>query len=206
MRVGPTVGASRRRRAHIQEVIVRRFARITFSVVSILLVAAVVLQLYFAGMGVFSDPTDELFAIHGWNGRIVLPLLILLTLVFAALAKAGRRTVWLSALLIGLLILQTLIFVITGLIFGIGPETPHPPLAATMMVSLHPVNGLAILWVSIVVARRAYSLAFGAARRAELGAVGAAASTVDMPVTDAAPAAVPTEQAPRLPVAGSSTP
>ena len=184
----------------------RRFARITFSIVSILLVTAVVLQLYFAGMGVFSDPADELFSIHAWNGRIVLPLLILLTLIFAALAKAGRKTIWLSALLIGLLILQTLIFVITGLIFGIGPETPHPPLAATMLVSLHPVNGLAILWVSIVVAHRAHSLAFGRARKAELQAAAAAQTRGEEEVTDAAPAASANDQAERVPVGGTSTP
>ncbi|WP_344059027.1 DUF6220 domain-containing protein [Microbacterium pumilum] len=138
----------------------RRFFEIAFSMVTILLVIAVVLQLYFAGMGVFSDPTDRLFAIHGWNGRVVLPLLILLSLLFAALARAGKRTIWLSALLVGLLALQTLIFVITGLVFNIGPETPHPPLAATMLLSLHPINGLAILVVSVIVAARAWKLAF----------------------------------------------
>ena len=72
----------------------RRFSVIAFVVVSTLLAAATVLQLYLAGVGVFSDPTDGLFAVHGWNGRIVLPLLVLLTILFAALAKAGKRTVY----------------------------------------------------------------------------------------------------------------
>lgn len=143
----------------------RRFSEIGFAVVSTLLVTAVTLQLYFAGLGVFSDPTDELFAIHGWNGRIVLPLLTLLTVLLAALARAGKRTIRLSVLVFGLLILQTLIFVLTGLIFGIGPETPNPPLIATMFVSLHPINGLAILTVSFLVARRAHRLAFARSRR-----------------------------------------
>lgn len=147
----------------------RRFSRYAFAVVSTLLVAATVLQLYFAGMGVFSDPTDGLFAIHGWNGRIVLPLLVLLSILFAALAKAGKRTVWLTVLVLGLLILQTLIFVITGLIFGIGPETAHPPLAATMLVSLHPINGLAILLLSGVLAQRAWALVRRDGRRSERG-------------------------------------
>lgn len=137
----------------------RRFSEIAFAVVTTLLATAVVLQLYLAGMGVFSDPTDRLFAIHGWNGRIALPLLVLLTILFAVLAKAGKRTIWMSVIVLGLLVLQSLIFVITGLVFNIGPETPHPPLAATMLLSLHPINGLAILLLSAVLASRAWSLA-----------------------------------------------
>lgn len=143
----------------------RKALSTSFSVVTILLVATVVLQLYLAGVGVFSNPSRGLFSIHGMTGRIVLPILILLTLVFAAVTRAGKRTVWLSVLLIGLLIMQTLIFIITGAIFNVGPETPDPPLGATLMVSLHPVNGLAILWVSVVVARRAWRMAFGAGAR-----------------------------------------
>lgn len=139
----------------------RAALRVTFSVVTILLSAAVILQLYFAGVGVFSDPADHLFDIHGWNGRVVLPVLVLLTVLLAALARAGKRTIWLSVLLIGLLILQTLIFIVTGLIFNVGPDHTNPPLGATLMVSLHPINGLAILWVSLIVARRAWRLAYG---------------------------------------------
>jgi hypothetical protein len=147
----------------------RRFSEIAFAVVATLLTAAVVLQLYLAGVGVFSDPTDGLFAVHGWNGRIVLPLLVLLTILFAALAKAGKRTVWLTVTVLGLLILQTLIFVITGLIFAIGPETPHPPLAATLLLSLHPINGLAILILSGILTRRAWRLARGTGREPQVG-------------------------------------
>lgn len=177
----------------------RRFSVIAFVVVSTMLAAATVLQLYLAGVGVFSDPTDGLFAVHGWNGRIVLPLLVLLTILFAALAKAGKGTVWMSVIVLGLLILQTLIFVLTGLIFGIGPETPHPPLAATMLVSLHPINGLAILLLSGVLAARAWALARRRPRAGELHAA--------QPATDASAGvtAAPSE-APRMPVGGTSTP
>ena len=164
----------------------RKALRVAYSVVTILLVAAVAMQLYLAGVGVFSDPADELFAIHGWNGRIVLPLLILLTVILAAVTKAGKSTIWLSVLLVGLLIMQTLIFIITGLIFNIGPDHANPPLGATLLVSLHPLNGLLILWFSFVVAKRAYRRAFGrhtpdAAAGAPVAEADAAAPRVSEP-------------------------
>lgn len=155
----------------------RKTLNVTFFVVTILLVAAIVLQLYLAGVGVFSNPSRELFSIHGMNGRIVLPVLVLLTVLFAAVARAGKRYVWLSVLLIGLLAMQTLLFVITGALFDIGPETPDPPLAATLLISLHPVNGLAILWVSVVLARRARRMAYGAS--ATRAVTAAPAASVD---------------------------
>ena len=47
------------------------------------------LQFYLAGVGVFSMPEDELFDLHTTNGRIVLPLLILLNIPAAAWRAAG---------------------------------------------------------------------------------------------------------------------
>ena len=96
--------------------------RKVFSIVSILVVGAVVLQFYFAGMGVFSHPEEELFAVHGTAGRIVLPILFILSLVTAAIARAGKRTIWLTVIAILLLALQTVIFILTGVIFNVGPE------------------------------------------------------------------------------------
>jgi hypothetical protein len=134
--------------------------RKVFSIVSILAVAAVVLQFYFAGMGVFSVPEDELFAVHGMSGRIVLPVIFLLSLITAAIARAGKRTIWMTVIAILLLALQTILFILTGAIFGVGPESAEIPLAATLMVSLHVVNGLAILGLTIAIARRAWVLAW----------------------------------------------
>ena len=175
----------------------RRFSEIAFAVVATMLATATVVQLYLAGMGVFSDPTDRLFAIHGWNGRVVLPLLVLLTILFAVLAKAGKRTIWMTVIMLGLLILQTLIFVITGLIFSIGPETPHPPLAATLLLSLHPINGLAILFLSGVLTQRAWRLARHGSRRTEVGA--------GAPATDVAAAASVEADGRRMPVGRTSS-
>ena len=127
--------------------------------VTVLLTAAVVLQLYLAAVGVFSNPEDELFAWHGMNGRVVLPILALLTIVVAALARAGKRTIWLSVLPFALLILQTLIFVVGGMIFGLGPDDhANPPLGATLFIALHGVNGAAILLTSGWLAVRARRL------------------------------------------------
>lgn len=133
--------------------------RKVFLVVTILFTAAVVLQLYLAAVGVFSDPEDELFAWHGTNGRIVLPILALLLIITAALARAGKRTIWLSVLPFVLLIVQTLLFILTGVIFGLD-ESSHaaPPLGATLFLSLHGLNGAAILLVGVLLVNRARKL------------------------------------------------
>ena len=130
-----------------------------FLAVAWLFTAAVVLQLYFAAVGVFSNPEDELFSWHGINGRIVLPILALLLIVSAALARAGKRTIWLSVLPLVLILFQTVLFILTGVIFGLD-EASHaaPPLAATLFLSLHGVNGAAILLVGVLLVVRARRL------------------------------------------------
>lgn len=132
--------------------------RKTFLVISVLVVIAVVMQFYFAAVGVFSDPDDELFAIHGTSGRIVLPLLMILSIVFAALAKAGRRTVWLAVLGFGLLLFQTILFILTGVLTGSEPPPGEVTTAGTIMLGFHALNGLAILGVTGTVASRARAL------------------------------------------------
>ncbi|MFD6091626.1 DUF6220 domain-containing protein [Oerskovia sp. NPDC060338] len=132
--------------------------RKTFLVISVLVVVAVVMQFYFAAVGVFSDPDDELFAIHGTSGRIVLPLLMILSIVFAALAKAGRRTVWLAVLGFGLLLFQTILFILTGVLTGSEPPPGEITTAGTVMLGFHALNGLAILGVTGTVASRARAL------------------------------------------------
>ena len=126
---------------------------------SALTLAAVVLQFYLAGVGVFSMPEDELFDLHTTNGRIVLPLLILLNIPAAALARG--RTLRFALGLVGLLALQTVIFVIAIVTTGSNPfeDVVITPLG-TAILSLHAVNGLVILGVAVLQARRAYALAF----------------------------------------------
>lgn len=159
--------------------------RKVFLVVTILFTAAVILQLYFAAVGVFSNPEDELFAWHGTYGRIVLPILALLLIVTAALARAGKRTIWLSVLPLVLILFQTVLFILTGVLFGLD-ESSHadPPLAATLFLSLHGVNGAAILLVGVLLVVRA--------RRLDReGAPVRAAATAAAPGADDVTAGVP---------------
>ncbi|BDZ55912.1 DUF6220 domain-containing protein [Agromyces marinus] len=130
-----------------------------FLVISVLFTASVVVQLYLAAVGVFSNPEDELFAWHGTNGRIVLPILAILLIVSAALARAGKRTIWLSVLPLVLILFQTVLFILGGVIFGL-EEADHasPPLGATLFISLHAVNGTAILLLGVLMIVKARRL------------------------------------------------
>lgn len=154
-----------------------------FMTVAVLFTAAVILQLYFAAVGVFSNPEDELFSWHGTNGRIVLPILAILLIVSAALARAGKRTIWLSVLPLVLILFQTVLFILTGVIFGLD-ESSHaaPPLGATLVLGLHAVNGTAILLLGVLLVVRARRLVRdGAPAKADTPA----------PTADEAPAAMP---------------
>ena len=154
-----------------------------FLTVAVLFTASVVVQLYFAAVGVFSDPEDELFAWHGANGRIVLPILALLLIVSAALARAGKRTIWLSVLPLVLILFQTVLFILTAVVFGLDESSwPSLPLGATLMLSLHAVNGTAILLLGVLLVVRARRLV----REGALAKTESIASE-----TEDAPAAVP---------------
>jgi glucan phosphoethanolaminetransferase (alkaline phosphatase superfamily) len=135
--------------------------RKAFAIISLLFVLSCVLQFYFAAIGVFSEPEEELFTIHGMNGAIFLRLLGLLMLVFAAVAKAGKRTVWLSAIAFLLVLFQTVLFILTGILFGTSPDSHETvPLGATLLLGLHGLNGVAILLIGLVVLHRAWRLGF----------------------------------------------
>ena len=128
-------------------------------VLSVLVLAAVVLQFYLAGVGVFSMPEDELFDLHTTNGRVFLPALLLLNIPAAALARG--RTLRYALGLVGLLALQTVIFVIAIMTTGSNPfEDTVITTAGTIILSLHVLNGLAILGVTVLLVRKAYALAF----------------------------------------------
>ena len=90
---------------------------------------------------------------------VVLPILALLLIVTAALARAGKRTIWLSVLPLVLILFQTVLFILTGVIFGLD-ESSHadPPLAATLFLGLHAVNGAAILLLGVLLVVRARRL------------------------------------------------
>ena len=128
-------------------------------VLSALVLAAVVLQFYLVGVGVFSMPEDERFGLHTTNGRITLPVLLLLNIAAAALARG--RTVRYAVGLVGLLALQTVIFLVAALTTGSNPfEDTLITTAGTVILSLHALNGLVILGVTVLLVRKAYALAF----------------------------------------------
>lgn len=128
-------------------------------VLSALILAAVVLQFYLAGVGVFSMPEDELFGLHTATGRFVLPVLLLLNIAAAALARG--RTLRYALGLVGLLALQTVIFVIAIVTTGSNPfEDVVITTAGTVILSFHVLNGLVILGVTVLLARKTYRLAF----------------------------------------------
>ena len=81
--------------------------RKAFLVINALLTLSLIAQLYLAALGVFSEPEDELFQFHGTNGRIVLPILVILWIVFGFIARIGRKNIGLTFLGLLLLALQT---------------------------------------------------------------------------------------------------
>ena len=117
--------------------------KVAFAVVAWLFVAAIVVQVFLAGVGLFVQGLDT-FSYHralGW----LLHLGPLVVVLFAWGAHPGRTTMWLSGLLI--------------LLVGIQPFLPAMRDDAPFVAALHPVNALAIFAVGLVIALRATSLA-----------------------------------------------
>ena len=123
--------------------------RAIFAFTSWAFLAMVVLQVFFAGVGLFGagDMTTHV----GFGYLVVLvPLLVLIT---AALAQAGRRLIGLAAALLLITFLQ--------------PTLAYAREAAPYIAALHPVNALAIAGLGLVIALRATALARSAAHPEE---------------------------------------
>jgi hypothetical protein len=131
-----------------------------FAVIAILLTLSAVMQLYFAAIGVFSNPGDDLFAIHGFNGQYVMRYLPVLLIVVGAIAKVGRTLIWMSVWVIIGTLVQLLLFILSGVIFGVGPDSTNVPLGATILLGFHGLVGLALIGLSIEITRRATALGF----------------------------------------------
>jgi Family of unknown function (DUF6220) len=114
---------------------------------------AVIVQVSFAGYGAFSvandvdegtvgeDRFEDVFGLHAGLGYPIL-LAALILLVIALIARLGKRRVWHTAGLFGLLVLQVLLA-------WFGFEVPA-------IGALHPVNALAIFTLSGWLARTAW--------------------------------------------------
>ncbi len=107
-----------------------------------------VVQLFLAGLGVFTTVHDEHFKDSNFDAHAALgSLLILLALILAIVAAIGRwspRVMQMSGLLFGLMIVQ-------ALLAGFGADT------APVLGGLHVVNALVIVGVSVQIVRESRS-------------------------------------------------
>ena len=103
-----------------------------------LLAGLVVLQFFLAGYGAIGtgDPS-EAFALHIMNGRLI-GAVALLGVLFAALARAGGRLVWLSAAVFGLVVLQSVIALVS-----VGGTVP-----GQIIFGFHALNGMFVMGVA----------------------------------------------------------
>lgn len=132
--------------------------RRAYVVLAGLMVLAVVAQFYFAAVGAFAKPQDDQsFALHLTDGMMIIPALSLLATLVAALARAPGRLIGLTALPIGLIVLQVLITEV-GKNLGASTDDATTP-AALAFLGLHAINGLAIMAVVGITMRQARKFA-----------------------------------------------
>jgi hypothetical protein len=119
----------------------RDIARTGLAIVAWLFVACILVQIFLAGLGVFDDRSTfithrEFGYVFGW--------LTLVMLVLAIVGRVPRRLLGLVGLMLVLFALQSVFVALRG---------DYPTVAA-----LHPLNGVLLLLVAIVVARSAWAL------------------------------------------------
>jgi hypothetical protein len=123
--------------------------RKAFLTINALLTLSLIAQLYLAALGVFSEPEDELFRFHGMNGRMILPILLILWIVFGFIAKIGRRNIWLTFAGLVLLALQTVYFIIAGAMGASPPPNATTPGATPYVLALHGLGGTLLLLLTV---------------------------------------------------------
>lgn len=134
------------------------------------LIASGGLQFYFAAVGAFTRPqTDDAFALHTFNGRIVFPVLALLATLAAVLAKAPGKLIGLTILPLGLLVVQVLI-ILLGKVIG-GSTDQRTTAVSLAIMGLHAINGMIILDVLGNVMRRALAHARATTEPAKVPAI-----------------------------------
>lgn len=119
----------------------RGLVRNVLAIAAWALVAALLLQVFLAGLGVFRAPED--FELHR-NFGYFLELIALVIAIVAALLRLERRIVVLAFAIFGLFLLQSVF---------VNLRTSQPLVAA-----LHPVNGFVILLAAILLARKMWRL------------------------------------------------
>lgn len=134
---------------------------------TVLMFVSVIAQFYFATFGAFERPTpafgaeDAAIMPHILNGTMVLPILSILTTIVAAIAKAGGRLILLSITPLLLVVVQ--LFVIFELAGLAGAEMDKTTTASLVVLGFHALDGVAILWASVVLMKKARDLTKAAA-------------------------------------------
>ncbi|RQX01931.1 DUF6220 domain-containing protein [Micromonospora inaquosa] len=130
--------------------------RKAFVAITALTLVAFALQFILAAVGGFTKPAgDDAYALHSVNGMVVIPVLTVLTAVFAALAKAPGRLIGLAVLPIGLVVLQPLIATLANAFTDAsGVSTP----LGLTIGGLHALNGIIAVHVVVGVHRAARKL------------------------------------------------
>lgn len=135
--------------------------RKAFVVSSGVLLAAFALQFVFAAVGAFTRPAgDGNYTLHSVNGMAVIPAMTVLTVVFAALARAPGRLIATAALPFGLVVLQALLAGVAG---GLTDDSGGSTTAGLIVGGLHAVNGIVAVHVVVGVMRGARRLSQSAA-------------------------------------------
>ncbi|MEU7923724.1 DUF6220 domain-containing protein [Micromonospora sp. NPDC049107] len=131
--------------------------RKAFVISSGVLLTAFALQFVFAAVGAFTKPAEDgAYALHSVNGMAVIPVLTLLTVLFAALARAPGRLVGLAVLPLGLVVVQALLAMLANAgTDAVGVSTPF----GLVIGGLHAVNGIVAVHVVVGVIRGARRLA-----------------------------------------------
>ena len=112
-----------------------------FTSLSMLLLLAIALQFFLAGMGAFdSAAKDESFAPHRALGYGILLFAVVLTLLAAA-ARLPGRLIGRTGLVAGLVLLQIVIAELAGAIDDSGGTTST---TAKLVFGLHAINGIAV--------------------------------------------------------------
>jgi hypothetical protein len=118
----------------------RSLARAGLAIVSAIFAALLVVQVYLAGVGVFGTAG---FSMHRDFGYL-LSLFILLELLLAVVGRTGK-------VIIGLVLLSFVQIILQSVFVALRVDQPA-------VAALHPVNGILLLFVTIVISWKAWRL------------------------------------------------
>ena len=129
-------------------------------VISAIVLLSALAQLFFAGYFHFQNTIEaqhEAGVFHVVNGQYVLRYSALLAALVAAIARMGARTIWLAAGIFLLSWVQLFIFIIGGMLTGSSEDFITP--AGSWVVSIHPLTGLLMIFMSYWLFTRARAAA-----------------------------------------------